>query len=357
VSALAVDTLAFELPDSLSASEPPEARGVGRDGVRLVVTRASDDSVAHTTFRSLPDHLRAGDALVVNRSATMNAAFDGRIEDGRGAGSRVVVHLSAPLVADRWAIEVRRFEGTGTAPLARAQAGSRVRLRGGAVATLLSPYAHRGDGSGVRLWTASLSANDVHDYARRWGRPIRYSYVPMAWPIEYYQTVFAAEPGSVEMPSAGRAFTREIVHALELRGVRFASVLLHAGVASAEADEPPTPERFRVEARAAEVVNEARARGARVIAVGTTVVRALESTTRDDGLVMPGAGWTYHVVGPDSPVRTIDGLLTGLHAPRASHLAMLESMASRRHLEIAYGEAIARGYRWHEFGDLHLILR
>jgi S-adenosylmethionine:tRNA ribosyltransferase-isomerase len=181
--------------------------------------------------------------------------------------------------------------------------------------------------------------------------------VPFAWPIEYYQTVFADEPGSVEMPSAGRAFTREMVHELELRGVQFASVLLHAGVASAEADEAPAPERFRVDGRTADAVNRARDRGARVIAVGTTVVRALESTAGGDGLVRAGAGWTDHVTGPDRPVRTIDGLLTGLHAPRASHLAMLESIASRRHLEIAYGEALDRGYLWHEFGDLHLILQ
>jgi S-adenosylmethionine:tRNA ribosyltransferase-isomerase len=209
----------------------------------------------------------------------------------------------------------------------------------------------------VRLWTAHLSIGEMHEYARRWGRPIRYSYVPLTWPIEYYQTVFADEPGSAEMPSAGRAFTREMVRDLERRGVQFVSVLLHAGVASAEADEPPAPERFHVDSRAAADVNDARSKGGRVIAVGTTVVRALESTGNGEGRVQPGAGWTDHVVGPDQPVRTVDGLLTGFHAPRASHLAMLESIATRQHLEVAYGEALRRGYLWHEFGDLHLILR
>jgi S-adenosylmethionine:tRNA ribosyltransferase-isomerase len=360
VNAVAADTLDFELPDALSASEPPEARGIGRDGVRLMATRAADDSVVHTSFRSLGDHLSAGDVLVVNSSATVNAAFDARIEDGRGAGSHVVVHLSAPIGEDRWAIELRRLAaiGRGTEPLPDARAGSAIRLRGGAIAVLLGPFAQRGGpGAGVRLWTAHLSIGEMHEYARRWGRPIRYSYVPLTWPIEYYQTVFADEPGSAEMPSAGRAFTREMVRDLERRGVQFVSVLLHAGVASAEVDEPPAPERFHVDSRAAADVNDARSKGGRVIAVGTTVVRALESTGNGEGRVQPGAGWTDHVVGPDQPVRTVDGLLTGFHAPRASHLAMLESIATRQHLEVAYGEALRRGYLWHEFGDLHLILR
>jgi S-adenosylmethionine:tRNA ribosyltransferase-isomerase len=322
-----------------------------------MVTRVADDSVVHTTFRSIADHLRAGDVLVVNRSATMSAAFDGRVEDGRGAGDRIVVHLSAPISGDRWAIELRRLEAKGTAPLAEAQAGSTIRLRGGAIAVLHSPFAHRG-GAGVRLWNARLSVTDVHAYARRWGRPIRYSYVPQAWPIEYYQTIFADEPGSVEMPSAGRAFTLETVRDLERGGISFASVLLHAGVASAESDEPPFPERFRVGAGAAARVNEVRSGGdGRVIAVGTTVVRALESAVGEDGFVRPASGWTEHVIGADRPVRTLDGLLTGFHAPRASHLAMLESLASRSHIEMAYAEALGRGYLWHEFGDLHLIIR
>src|SRR5688572_78658 len=210
---------------------------------------------------------------------------------------------------------------------------------------------------GVRLWRARLDLpGSVLAYTEEHGSPIRYGYVPGRWPLADYQTVFAMESGSAEMPSAGRPFTQELVARLEERGVAIAPIVLHTGVASLESGEAPYPERFRVSPQTADAVNLARDRGGRVIAIGTTVVRALETVATTDGTVRAGEGWTDLVVTPERGVRVVDGLLTGLHEPRASHLAMLEAIAGREHLAIAYRVALEAGYLWHEFGDVHLIL-
>jgi S-adenosylmethionine:tRNA ribosyltransferase-isomerase len=158
------------------------------------------------------------------------------------------------------------------------------------------------------------------------------------------------------MPSAGRAFTPELIARLTAGGILIVPLLLHTGVASLEAHEPPYMEFYRVPAETAAVVNLARELGGRVIAVGTTVVRALETVTDRDRRARAGEGWTDLVITPARGLRAVDGLLTGFHEPRASHLLMLETIAGRDHLAHAYAEALRAGYLWHEFGDLHLIL-
>ncbi len=193
-------------------------------------------------------------------------------------------------------------------------------------------------------------------YLAHHGFPIRYNYVQAPWPLSYYQTVFATEAGSAEMPSAGRAFTPELVTRLVARGVRFAPLLLHTGVASLEDHEPPYAETYSVPEETAEAVNAARKAGKRVIAVGTTVVHALETVTDATGTTHAGAGWTELIVMPQRGIRAVNGLLTGLHEPRATHLAMLEAFADRENLRSAYREALRKRYPWHEFGDLHLLL-
>ncbi|HEX8728936.1 MAG TPA: S-adenosylmethionine:tRNA ribosyltransferase-isomerase, partial [Ktedonobacterales bacterium] len=209
----------------------------------------------------------------------------------------------------------------------------------------------------VRLWVATLALPaPLHDYLTRYGYPIRYAYVPRAWPSRYYQTVYATEVGSAEMPSAGRAFTPELLTQLVAQGVQIAPLLLHTGVASLEEHEPPYEEQYRVPEETARLVNAAHAGGHHVIAVGTTVVRALETLADTAGMAHPGAGWTPLIVTPERGIHVVDGLLTGLHEPKASHLAMLEALAGRAHLHLAYAEALRERYLWHEFGDLHLIL-
>ena len=216
----------------------------------------------------------------------------------------------------------------------------------------MAPYAGSDRLSVARLELGAA----VGAYLARHGRPIRYGYVPLEWPLEAYQTVFAYHPGSAEMPSAGRPFTAELLAELVSRGVLVAPVTLHAGVSSPERGERPYPERYRVPATTARVVNATRSWGGRVIAVGTTVVRALETAADRDGTVRGARGWTNLVVTPDRGLRVVDGLLSGWHDPDASHLQMLEAVAGADLLERSYRAARERGYLWHEFGDVHLIL-
>jgi S-adenosylmethionine:tRNA ribosyltransferase-isomerase len=344
--------LDFVLPVDLEAAQPPEARGLARDQVRLMVSHYQDDHILHTQFRSLPDHLAPGDVLVINTSGTLNAALPAKRRDG----TPLELHLSTHLPDGQWVVELRQPHGASTDPFYTATPRETVSLPAGAAAHLLAPLAALGDGR-VRLWLAQLDLPaPLLDYLAQHGFPIRYSYVPGQWPSSAYQTVYATEMGSAEMPSAGRAFTPELITRLAANGVQFAPILLHTGVASPEAHEPPYQEYFRVPAATARLVSSARAAGQRIIAVGTTAVRALETVADSQGDVHPAEGWTSLVITPQRGVRAIDGLLTGLHEPRASHLAMLAAVCGTPHLRAAYSEALRQRYLWHEFGDLHLIL-
>ena len=352
-------SLEFDLPPELEADAPPEARGFERDEVRLMVSYRSDDRVVHSTFRDLPDFLEAGDVMVINTSGTMNAAIDAVREDG----TTLKLHLSTRLPANLWVVEVRRPTGTATQPFRLATAGETLCLPGGAAATLHAPYPDGVRGEGSRLWVSTLDLPEpLDEYLERYGRPIRYAYVRESWPASYYQTVYATEKGSAEMPSAGRAFTPELITHLVAKGIQVAPLILHTGVASLEADEPPYEEFYRVPPDTARLVNAAHAAGKRIVAVGTTVVRALETVTDPGGTTHPGEGWTSLIITPERGIRTVDAMLTGLHEPRSTHLAMLEALAKhaprgsgQEHLKVAYAEALREGYLWHEFGDLHLI--
>jgi S-adenosylmethionine:tRNA ribosyltransferase-isomerase len=338
--------LTFDLPPHLEAGEPPEARGLTRDAVRMLVARRSDGDLTHTTFGALPSFLRDGDLVVINTSAVVPAAVNACSDDG----TPLIVHLSTRLDDGRWVVEPRRIDGRTT----RRWVGSppnRMRVGADAEITLDAPYL---DSS--RLWVAELQLpRPVFTWLAVHGRPIRYGYVDRPWPIAMYQNVYASEPGSSEMPSAGRPFTAEVITRLVAKGVGVSPLVLHTGVASLEATELPYPERVRVSAITANRVNETRRSGGRVIAVGTTVVRALE-TAGDDGTVQPVDGWTDLVITPERGVRVVDGLLTGWHEPEASHLLMLEAVAGRSLLEASYAASLQEGYLWHEFGDMHLIL-
>ena len=345
--------------DQLPASEPPEARGLERDEVRLLVSRPCAPAT-HMLFHDIASVLDRGDLLVVNASGTMKASIQAR----RTFGMRVELHLSTQLPGGLWVVEVRQSDITGSKPLRLGMAGEVLRLPEGGRASILAPYPFVGDlFARARLWTAALELPAPFDeYLERFGAPIRYSYVPRSWPMEYYQTIFARETGSAEMPSAGRPFTPRVLNALHDAGVAVSPIVLHTGVASLEDHEPPYEERFRVPADTAALVNRTHASGGRVIAVGTTVVRALETVTDENGDTHPGSGWTDVVIGPGRPVRAVDGLLTGFHEATATHLALVREVARRMHpngetlLQQSYAEALERGYLLHEFGDVHLLL-
>ncbi|MFI1913377.1 S-adenosylmethionine:tRNA ribosyltransferase-isomerase [Nocardia sp. NPDC020380] len=407
---LSMDAIEFTLPAELSATRPPEARGLARDEVRLLVS--DESTLTHARFRELPDFLYPGDLVVVNNSAVLDAAVDAQYRDETG-----VLHFSTWLDDGGWVVELRDPRGVPWSgrPL---ESGAHVWLPDGQALELRAPWL----AGGARLWIADLvpevaitkaavhgvagttvrptgsgidrgGAGDRSDGARsgiegrgggdrsdgsrmgfdrrgggdagdgvrrllaRYGRPITYAYVPERWSSSYYRTVFGREPGSAEMPSAGRPFTEALVTDLVAAGIALAPITLHTGVSSPETGEPPSPERFRVSASTARLVNAAHAAGGRVIAVGTTVTRALESAVGADGSVHAASGWTDLVLDGSRPARAVDGLITGWHAPGASHLHLLESVAGARVVRAAYRAALESGLLWHEFGDSALLFR
>jgi S-adenosylmethionine:tRNA ribosyltransferase-isomerase len=343
------NTLGFVLDPDHEAHHPPEAAGGRRDHIRLLVS-AGDAAPVHSRFDALGEHLRPGDLLVVNASATVPAAVDARLPDG----DPVVAHMSGQLPGGMLLVEVRQPAAGATTP--------RV-LDGPADLDLLGAgrvHLHARFSGSRRLWLASgefTGDATLADVLDAHGRPIRYRHVPRDWPLAAYQTVFAREPGSAEMPSAARPFTTELVTDLVARGIVIVPLLLHTGVSSLEGDERPYPEQYEVPRATAAAVTATRHNGGRVIAIGTTVVRALATVTDDRGGVHPGRGWTDVMVTADTPVHSIDGLVTGWHEPESTHLMMLESFAGRDALAAAYTAALDGGYLWHEFGDSHLILR
>ena len=332
----------FDVPERLAATEPAEVRGSGRDDVRMLV--AGPAGLSHQRFRDLPENLQPGDLLVVNTSATLPASL--RTSNG------LRVHISTEAPDSNWVVEVRIANGVASRPLLDVPPPT-LHLAGGGRVDLLRPHTNGDHG---RLWLARVHVDlPLYTYLALHGEPIRYPYITEPWPIEAYQTVFGTVPGSAEMPSAARPFTHEIVTKLALAGVPIAPITLHTGVSSLESDEDPYPERYSVPEHTARLVNTTRTAGGRVIAVGTTVVRALESTAAH-GETRAGSGWTDLVITPHHDMNVVDGLITGWHQPDSSHLAMLDAIAGHSVVTKSYFAALEAGYQWHEFGDLHLIL-
>lgn len=340
----------FTLPPGSEAVGPPERRGVPRDGVRLLVARPGQ--IEHRHFFDLPTMLVPGDLVVVNTSATLPAAVPGRRDDGQPAP----VHVSTAVGQGEWVVEVRRIDGRG--PDLRTQPGQRLHLPGGVRLQLTAPYPDSKPRAGTsRLWRAVVTPpTPLVDYLSQHGRPISYGYLTEQYPLADHQTVYASQPGSAEMASAGRPFTASLLVRLMALGITIAPVVLHAGVSSPELHEPPAPERFEVPEATARLVQSTRDAGQRVIAVGTTVVRALETAAAPHGGVRPASGWTDLVIGRDHPARIVTGLVTGLHAPQASHLLLLEAVAGADLVGHAYTAALEYRYLWHEFGDSTLFL-
>jgi S-adenosylmethionine:tRNA ribosyltransferase-isomerase len=352
----------FTLPPELEAGAPPEARGLRRDHVRLLLLDRATGAVSHHRFHQLPQLLGPGDLLVVNDSRTLPASLLGRT----AAGVQLEIRLAAR-AGERWAALPLGVPGDGRDPAlvptdARPPApplppGERLSFAGGLGATVLG----RHEEAAPLVWLAfDADGERLAEALHRAGRPVRYAYVPQPWPLHHYQTLFAASPGSAEMASAGRPFTLQTLRSLRERGIALATISLHAGLSTY--GDPGTDRRFvpaepyQVPAATAAAVAACRAAGGRVVAVGTTVVRALETAAGDDGGVVAGAGVTRLRIGPGHRLRAVGGLLTGLHEPEASHLDLLGAFVDPPALERAYDAALAAGYLWHEFGDVCLVL-
>ncbi|HEV3504103.1 MAG TPA: S-adenosylmethionine:tRNA ribosyltransferase-isomerase [Actinomycetes bacterium] len=374
----------FRLPPELEAAAPPEARGLRRDHVRLLLVDRATGAVAHHRFHELPRLLARGDLLVVNDSRTLPASLLGRTAAGEpleirlaaregggggsgreGAGPGQRTGRQGP--GGRWAALVLGVPADGTDPALVATdarpaappvaAGERIVFAGGLGATVLG----RHEEAAPLVWLAfDLDGERLAEALHRAGRPVRYAYVPRAWPLHHYQTVFAAGPGSAEMASAGRPFTVQTLRDLRGRGIGLATISLHAGLSTY--GDPATDRRYvpaepyLVPEATAAAVAAHKAAGGRVIAVGTTVVRALETAATGPGTVRPGPGVSRLRIGPGHRLAVVDGLLTGLHEPEASHLDLLAAFLDRPALDRAYAAALASGYLWHEFGDVCLLL-
>lgn len=338
----------FVVPPGSHAAEPPEHRGLERDEVRLLVT--TRDGVQHRRFRDLPDLLGEGDLVVINTSATLPAA----LRVSRALETNALMHVAGQRDDGSWVVELRESDNSG--PAGDVTTGEWFRLPGGVRLHVRSSYpllARRTS----RLWLATPDRTvDLVSYLNSHGEPIRYGYVSGAWPLSALQTVYADEPGSAEMPSAGRPFSDRLLTRLVARGVMVAPLVLHTGLSSPEKSEPPVAERFRVPPATARLVNSTRRAGGRVVAVGTTVVRALESAVDPNGVAQPAEGWTELFLSRDSPARVVDGLITGLHEAAASHLLLLEAVAGTAVVRSGYAAAVAKRYLWHEFGDSMLLL-
>jgi S-adenosylmethionine:tRNA ribosyltransferase-isomerase len=341
------DPIDFKLPSELEAHIPPELRGIRRDHVRLMVLPRFAGSPTHVRFDNIGDYLRSGDLLVVNNSRTLPAMLSARDEHGR----ELEVCLAHRREEDLWeglVLEGRTHQGEKDMQLSFGE-GLTARLIGRRPDL---PF----------LWQIKFDrcCLPLLDLIYRLGQPVRYPYVQEGYPLDLYQTVYASEPGSVEMPSAGRALTWELLLKLQRQGIEMAALTLHTGLSSTRDDEidathPNYDEEYHLSTETAQAINETHAHGGWVIAVGTTVVRTVE-TTAQSGVSLPGKGWTNLRITPHYSLKAVDALLTGMHEPRASHLDLLSAFVAPERLKAAYLEAIALGYLWHEFGDMNLII-
>jgi S-adenosylmethionine:tRNA ribosyltransferase-isomerase len=343
----------FVLPEELSAKEPPERRGISRDQVRLLVIDRATGRIEHSRFDKIDKYLRGGDLLVFNSSRTLPASLSGC---GAAHGPCMEARLAQRLPDGSWLALLLCEQGDPFGCGLRA--GMQIEFAEKLAATVLER-----DTNIPRLWRLrfSISGTELVDLIYRLGKPIRYEYVSAPWDLDYYQTVYATEPGSAEMPSAGRAFTWKLLLELKRRGIDTAYVVLHTGLSSYMDDEldrlhPASEEEYFVNRLTAEKIRRSRQRGGRVIAVGTTVVRALESVTNENGSVTEAHGYTRLKIDHHHRLRAVNGLLTGLHEPEASHLDLLSAFLPAQKIQAAYEEAVVQRYLWHEFGDLNLIL-
>ena len=340
----------FTLPEHLACPKPTEERNIGRDEVRLLMTTGSGE-IEHTSFSHLDKYLQAGDILLVNTSAMRPSALPVSLTRGR----KGMVHVSNRLNSREWLIEIREIRESKTIRWKEGEEEMLFQLPDEATVSLRKRFYK--DRQLLDLWVAEFATNlEPEAYLAKNAQPIQYNKLNERYPLSYYQTFFSLHPGSSEMPSAGRGFTRALVERLLKKGIVFAPVLLHTGVSSLEENESPYPEYMEISPVSAAMINTAKDQGKRIIAVGTTAVRAVESAVDKNGVIMPYRGNTDLFIDETRAMKVVDGLLTGFHEPRASHLNMIQAIAGLEHIERAYKAALDANYYWHQFGDLHLIL-
>lgn len=342
---MAIKALDFYLPDELNATHPPEKRGLRRDHVRMMVLNRTTGDIRHDRFNHLMNYLEPGDLVILNNSRTIPAVLNGKwLRRLEQMAPQVEVRLARRLNEDIWEALI---------VAAHVQTGDTLQFSRDLSATIIEKNGH----SPLKTIQFSKKGTDLFNIIYNLGEPIRYEYIHHPWALDYYQTVFASHPGSVEMPSAGRAFSWELLFMLTQKGVQFDYIQLHTGLSyllDDELEQSPEEnhEEYHISENTMENILKTKAAGKRVIAAGTTVVRALESAAQNNTL----SGMTNLYIHRQYPLKIADGIITGFHEPKASHLDMLSAFVSEQHLQNAYDEAIQSRYLWHEFGDMNLIV-
>ncbi|MBO0961508.1 S-adenosylmethionine:tRNA ribosyltransferase-isomerase [Neobacillus sp. MM2021_6] len=339
------NALDFYLPTELNASLPPEKRGLRRDHVRMLTLNRITGEIKHDHFFHLADYLQPGDLVILNNSRTIPAVL--QAEWRRGTFKRIPaaeVRLARRRDVDIWEALIV------AAPV---KMGDILQFSSELAATVIGER----ENSPLKIIQFSKKGTDLVNIIYALGEPVRYEYIEQPWDLDSYQTVFASHPGSVEMPSAGRAFSWELLFKLKRKNIQVDFIQLHTGLSYFLDDQwPQTPEEneeeYHISERTMERIHETKARGKRVIAIGTTVVRALETAAKIGAL----SGMTKLYINQKFSLKIVNGIITGLHEPKASHLDMLSAFISEKYLLKAYDQAIESGYLWHEFGDMNLIL-
>lgn len=336
--------LDFFLPNELNATLPPEKRGLRRDHVRMMVLNRCTGEVNHDRFFHLSHYLQPGDLIILNNSRTIPALLRGKWKrDWNELSQDVEVRLAKRRNEDTWDAFIMAN------PI---KVGDKLLFSDELISTVIAEK----ENSPLKTIQFNKRGTDLYNIIYSIGEPIRYEYIEKPWGLDDYQTVFASHPGSVEMPSAGRAFSWELLFKLKQKNIGLDFIQLHTGLSYFDEHWELKPEEneeeYQLSAVTMEKIVRTKTDGGRVIAVGTTVVRALETAARTGNL----SGFTNLYVNQETPLKVVDGILTGFHEPKASHLDMLTAFIPEQHLLHAYHQAIDKGYLWHEFGDMNLIL-
>ncbi|MCP8969614.1 S-adenosylmethionine:tRNA ribosyltransferase-isomerase [Ectobacillus ponti] len=326
----------FWLPDELNAAAPAERRGIRRDHVKLLVLDRKSGEVSHDIFYNLEQYLSPGDVIVLNNSRTLPAIL--KAQDG------TELRLARRIDSRTWDVLLVSD---------RVKQGDTFFFSNTLSATVTGDECD----SPITRVMFSKEGTALLEELYALGEPVRYEYIQEPWGLEYYQTVFASKPGSVEMPSAGRAFSWQLLKRLQQKGVKIAYMQLHTGLSyflddKWEHSPEDNLEEYDIPVETMQEVQRAKEHGHKVIAVGTTVVRALETAAKTNAL----SGWTNLYITGDYQLQVADAIITGMHEPKASHLDMLCAFVAPNHLFNAYGLAIQERYLWHEFGDMNLIV-
>ncbi|ALS23208.1 MULTISPECIES: tRNA preQ1(34) S-adenosylmethionine ribosyltransferase-isomerase QueA [Paenibacillus] len=346
-----VDLFDYDLPESLIAQTPL----ADRTASRLLTLDKRTGRIGHHRFEQLEQYLQAGDVLVLNDTRVIPARLFGVKAD---TGAKAEVLLLKPLEGDRWEALVR--------PAKRLKVGARLHFGGetgeqDSAPLLTATVESEGDmGSRVLQFSYKGIFNEILD---RLGHMPLPPYIKEQLPEkERYQTVYAKHRGSAAAPTAGLHFTEEYLHRLEQKGIQLAYVTLHVGLGTFRPvsvenveEHEMHKEYYEVSEKTAEVVNAARQKGGRVVAVGTTSARTLESAAREDGTLVSGKGWTGIFIYPGYPFRIVDALLTNFHLPKSTLLMLISALAGRERVLAAYKEAVEREYRFFSFGDAMFI--